>query len=37
MGYDEEEDEGRFYGGGLTEEQQRIIDLMDEVEDEEVC
>ncbi|RUS25529.1 Catenin-beta-like protein [Jimgerdemannia flammicorona] len=36
MGYDEEEDEGRFYGGGLTEEQQQIMDLMDEVDEEEV-
>jgi beta-catenin-like protein 1 len=33
----EEEEGGRFYGGGLTEEQKRILDLVDQVDIEEVC
>jgi beta-catenin-like protein 1 len=33
----EEEEGGRFYGGGLTEEQKRILDLVDQVDVEEVC
>ncbi len=36
-GIEEEEEGGRFYGGGLTEEQKRILDLVDEVDIEEVC
>ncbi|CAB5194121.1 unnamed protein product [Rhizophagus irregularis] len=31
----EEEEGGRFYGGGLTEEQKRILDLVDQVDIEE--
>src|SRR6185312_5942471 len=34
--YGDEDEEGRFYGGGLTEEQKRILELVDEVETEEV-
>ncbi|RIB12551.1 Catenin-beta-like protein [Gigaspora rosea] len=33
---EEEEEGGRFYGGGLTEEQKRILDLVDQVDVEEV-
>ncbi|CAG8541164.1 6682_t:CDS:10 [Paraglomus brasilianum] len=33
--YGDEDEEGRFYGGGLTEEQKRILELVDEVETEE--
>ncbi|CAG8598044.1 17039_t:CDS:10 [Acaulospora morrowiae] len=32
---EDREEEGRFYGGGLTDEQKKILDLMDRVEDEE--
>ncbi|CAG8513996.1 20319_t:CDS:10, partial [Gigaspora rosea] len=32
---EEEEEGGRFYGGGLTEEQKRILDLVDQVDVEE--
>ncbi|CAG8478240.1 13480_t:CDS:10, partial [Acaulospora colombiana] len=32
---DDREEGGRFYGGGLTEEQKRILDLFDRVEEEE--
>ena len=32
----DDDEEGRFYGGGLTEEQKRILELVDEVETEEV-
>lgn len=35
-GYEDEEDEGRFFGGGLTEEQKRMLELVDEIDVDEV-
>lgn len=32
---DEQDDEGRFFGGGLTDEQSRLLDLVDEYDVEE--
>jgi hypothetical protein len=35
-GYEDEEDEGRFFGGGLTEEQRKMLALVDEIDQDEV-
>jgi len=39
--FEEEDDEGRFYGGGLTSEQKEILNIFDKAEgnvhDDEVC
>lgn len=32
----DEEEGGRFYGGGLTDEQRRMLELVDEIDAEEV-
>ncbi|CDS13681.1 hypothetical protein LRAMOSA05855 [Lichtheimia ramosa] len=32
---EEDDEEGRFFGGGLTDEQSRLLDLVDQYEDEE--
>lgn len=32
-----EDEEGRFFGGGLTSEQSNILDLVDEYDVDEVC
>ncbi|CAO3683939.1 unnamed protein product [Umbelopsis vinacea] len=34
-GYEDEEDEGRFFGGGLTEEQRKMLALVDEIDQDE--
>lgn len=32
---EEDDEEGRFFGGGLTDEQSRLLDLVDQYEDDE--
>lgn len=34
--FGDEDEEGRFFGGGLTEEQSRLLDLVDDYDAEEV-